>query len=69
MDITKIPTKELIDDRLESMNDIKVCRLALLHGNESYSGGSVRDRLAGNQMIITVIDAELDRRSLLSGAP
>ncbi len=69
MNITKIPTQELIDDRLESINDIKVCQLALLHGNEKYSGGSVHGRIATNKKIITAIDTELNRRSLLSGTP
>jgi hypothetical protein len=50
IDITKIAQQELIDDRTASVNDIKVCELALLHGIEEYgSGHSVIDRLIGKQ--------------------
>lgn len=62
MDITTIPTDELINDRGSSISDIKTCELALLHGIEQYSGGSVKDRLETNKRIVMVIDKELQRR-------
>jgi len=63
MDITTIPTQELLDDKAESLADIEVCELALLHNIVSYSRGSVQYRLDTNRDIVAVIDAELARRA------
>ena len=62
VDITTIPTSELESDLLDSQNDIKVCKLALLHDVTSYSHGSVNDRLEKNKYFVKVITAELERR-------
>jgi hypothetical protein len=63
MDISLIPTQELIDDKEASLNDIVACETALAIGIETYSGGSVRDRLECNRKIVVAIDAELERRA------
>lgn len=65
MEISKIPIQELLNDRLESINDIKVCELALLHGIEKCSGGSVQERLDVNRQYIIKIDEELKRREVV----
>lgn len=62
MDIKLIPTTELIADREESIEDIKVCKKALEIGVTKYSGGGVLERLKGNENIIKVIDAEVSQR-------
>lgn len=62
-DITKAPDAELLIDRAESIADIQVCELALLHGIQTYSGGSVAERLEGNRKIVEKIDVELARRA------
>lgn len=62
MNITKVPQQKLFDDKTASLADIKVCKLALLHGIKEYSGGLVMDRLVDNQMIILMIDSELKKR-------
>ena len=64
MDITTIPTSELKQDLEDSQVDIKVCQLALVHRIESYSGGSVQERLDKNQHFVKVITAELARRKI-----
>ena len=62
MDITAIPTNELRQDLQDSLNDIKICQLAINHGIEAYSGGSVQHRLNENRRFVKVITAELARR-------
>ena len=62
LDITTIPTDELIADLNDSKDDIKVCQLALTHNIDTYSGGSVRSRLEKNRGFVEVITAELTRR-------
>lgn len=54
--------KELEMDRLESLSDIKTCKKALKLGIETYSGGSVLDRLNTNLKIVQIIEAEQKRR-------
>ncbi len=62
-DITKIPQQQLLNDKMASLNDIKVCKLALLHNIKEYSGErNVMDRLVDNHMIVLIIDGELERR-------
>jgi hypothetical protein len=61
MDITRIPTYELKEDRAASVLDMRTCaKLAVL------SSGEQRDKLQwrvdGNERIIAAIDAELARR-------
>lgn len=64
IDISKIPDDELERDRLESIADAAVCRLALLHGIQSYSGGaSTAERLRINEAIVAKIEAEQARRT------
>ena len=66
MDITKIPTEELLTDRVESLQDIQVCRTALAQGITEYSNGkSVQHRLDVNREIVVKIDSELARRKEL----
>lgn len=62
-DITKAPDAELLIDLAESIADIKICELALLHSIETYSGGRVAERLEGNRNIVEMIEAELSRRA------
>ena len=62
-DITTIPLAELKNDLVETIIDIAVCRHALGVGVESYSGGSVQDRLEGNMRIRDKIERELLRRT------
>jgi len=63
--IEDFPMEELQTDRAESVADIALCRRALDEGVETYFAGksSVRYRLAENERIVGVIDAELERRS------
>jgi hypothetical protein len=64
LDIEQIPIQELIDDRAASLADIEVCKLAILHGIQNYSGGSTQKRLDINQGIVDMIDKELVRREV-----
>ena len=61
-DITKIPTCELLQDKIDSLADMKICVLALGHGILEYSGGTVIRRLEGNRAIVAKINKELERR-------
>ncbi len=64
MDITRIPTKEMIDDRSASRIDLHVCLVLLAHDHTHYSDGkSIQDRHDVNADIIKKIDAELARRT------
>ena len=65
VDITTIPTSELLADLADSKADISVCQLALTHQVEAYSGGSVQERLNKNRYFVEVITAELARRQVL----
>jgi len=62
MDIKQIPTAELITDLKETELDIKVCEGAQKMGIESYSGGTVLERLRANFQIRQIITTELQRR-------
>ena len=68
--IEDFPIEELQTDRAESVADIQLCQRALGEGVETYSDGknSVQYRLAVNERIVRIIDAELDRRSKEAGA-
>jgi hypothetical protein len=67
MSITEIPTSELQDDLAETLGDIQVCELALLHGIETYgTGKSVQYRLNTNCLIRDQIREELARRGVAS---
>jgi hypothetical protein len=61
-DITEIPTSELENDLAASLQDIKVCTIAIREGIATYSGGSVQDRLDTNRAIVQKIKAELAQR-------
>jgi len=61
VDIHTIPHAELRCDLQESLDDIAVCKRALLLGVTRYSGGSVQDRLDANKGFIVKIKAELAR--------
>jgi hypothetical protein len=67
-DISTIPTKELEDDLSDSVTDIAVCELALLHDIKFYSGGSTQERLDANKHFVEVITAELERRKGVQNA-
>jgi len=61
--IEDLPLSELQADRAESLVDMQMCRVALLHGITEYSNGcDVRERLETNERIVAIIDAELARR-------
>ena len=62
IDIKEFSTQELLDDKAASLVDIRDCQLALLLDIQEYSGGNVRERLEGNQNIVSTIEAELMRR-------
>lgn len=62
-DIKTIPIDELIKDRVESIADSEICRIAIRQGILNYSGGSVQDRLEVNEMIVIKINSELKRRA------
>jgi hypothetical protein len=62
VDITTIPTSELLADLADSEADIKTCQLALVHQINEWSGGSVQERLDKNRYFVKVITAELARR-------
>lgn len=64
MDITKVPLKELIEDKAASIEDYLWCELAIGRGITEYSGGELKDRLERNQLIIATINAELTRRNI-----
>lgn len=61
-DLSWIPDATLVKDREDSVQDIKVCEIALAVGVTQYSGGLVKDRLDKNKGFIEVIDAEIARR-------
>lgn len=65
MDITTIPTSELISDLADSLNDIYVCKTALALNVTSYGadGDSVQHRLDANKYFVKVITAELEKRT------
>ena len=65
MEINLISTEELLKDKQESLADIEICRkaLSLLPPIETYSGGSVQDRLEINQRIVEKIEKELTQRN------
>ena len=62
MDITTIPTSELEKDLQDSLEDIRTCENAMIVGIQTYSGGSVKDRLLTNKNIVDKITAELNKR-------
>ena len=62
MDIKLIPRTELLKDRKESVDDVKICEQALKADIRSYSGGFVQERLDTNKRIIITINVELKRR-------
>jgi hypothetical protein len=63
MDIAKIPMQELLDDLAESVDDIRVCQMALSQGITQYSGGEVQRRLDVNLGIKEKIEKEILRRN------
>jgi len=62
IDIKKIPIDKLEKDLHESLYDIYWCKMALAHGINNYSGGSVLDRLNDSEGFVKVITKELIRR-------
>lgn len=64
MNIEYISTEKLIKDRLESIQDIKVCQDAIKNGIFTYSGGFVQDRLNSNRKFIEKIESELTKRNI-----
>ena len=61
MNIKEIPLQELLKDKDESLEDIKICAKAI-RLNVKYSGGSIQDRLDTNKRIVEKINNELARR-------
>jgi hypothetical protein len=65
MDIAMIPTDEMLDDRAETLGDIAICKMAIaMHIVRYGDDESVYDRLACNERILALIDAELERRQV-----
>ena len=64
--IEDFPLEELLSDKEETLADIIICKRALANGIETYFNGTenVRYRLAQNERILKVINAELRRREL-----
>ncbi len=76
MSVQDIPTKEMLVDRDETVQDIKWCDMALAvgvttYGGENHDEKSVQERLDTNKKILEVIDGELKRRGIiyLGGVP
>jgi hypothetical protein len=68
-DITEIPLDELLADRDASVQDIRICNLALASGVTHHRDGfPVKERIDGNERIISKINAELALRAALSSA-
>jgi hypothetical protein len=62
--IAAISLEQLLTDRAESEADIRTCHFALACGVTHHKDGlPVQERIDGNQRIIAVIDAELERRT------
>jgi hypothetical protein len=66
-DIQALPLKELVNDWTESVNDIRLCEVALSRGITEYNGRDVKSRLERNKQIKAMIDAELERRKIAAG--
>ncbi|OGS40522.1 MAG: hypothetical protein A3K77_00830 [Euryarchaeota archaeon RBG_13_31_8] len=64
--IEKIPTEELLQDKEDSLQDIEICKKALILNIKEYSGGSVRGRLETNLKIVATIETELEKRNNLT---
>lgn len=63
MSIDCIPVSELMEDLRESVTDIDICQVALAVGITHHRDGMpVQDRIEGNDRIIKIITAELQRR-------
>ena len=62
IDITTIPTQELLKDKADSIIDIEVCKDAILLGVMVYNRYLVQERLDNNRMFVRRIDKELKRR-------
>lgn len=67
-DITLIPIETLEKDLQESRDDISICEIALTQGIETYSGGSVKERLEDNKRFVEVITKEIKRRLRISSS-
>lgn len=65
IDIAHIPTAELLQDLVDTIEDIRVCRTALSINIHTYGdGNSVAERLEVNLKIKTKIEAELAVRQV-----
>lgn len=63
MPISEIPTRELVEDLVDTLKDITVCEFALNQGVTTYgTHKSVLYRLNANYTIRNQIKAELERR-------
>lgn len=64
-DLAHIPTEELLQDLVDTIEDIRVCRTALSIDIQTYGeGNSVVERLEVNLKIKTKIEAELAVRQV-----
>lgn len=59
MQISEITLENLMKDKKESIEDIENCKRALTLNINTYSGGSVKERLKINKGIVKKIDKEL----------
>ena len=65
--LSDFPLEELKHDLFETIVDIKVCQLALLHGHTIYGDGeNTGKRLETNIAIRDIINGELKRREMIT---
>jgi hypothetical protein len=61
--ISEIPTRELVQDLVASLQDITLCEFCLAQGVQTYgTEKSVAYRLETNRLIVEQLKAELERR-------
>lgn len=57
-----IPLKELLADKIETVEDIALCLSALATGITHYSGGTIQKRLDSNYRILDTINGLISRK-------
>lgn len=63
INLSRLTVSEMIKDKAETLEDIAVCKKALLLGITTYGEGeSTAERLRVNKEILATIKAELLRR-------
>jgi hypothetical protein len=68
--IIEIPTRELVEDLVASLQDITLCEFCLAQGVQTYgTEKSVAYRLEANRQMAAQIKAELERRGETVNVP